>query len=63
MKDVLKPLSKSVLIPLGLIATASTADEDIHKQILVLGIAFIISCKEIKDIRKMINLLKNLFCS
>ena len=63
MKDVLKPLSKSVLIPLGLIATTSTADADIHKRILGLGITFIISYKEIKDIRKMINLLKNLFCS
>ena len=61
MKDVLKPLSKSVLIPLGLIATASTAD--IHKRILGLEITFIISYKEIKDIRKMINLLKKLFCS
>ena len=32
MKSVIKPLAKSVLIPLGLTATASTADAGIHKK-------------------------------
>ena len=33
MKNVLKPLAKSVLIPLGLTATASATDEVIQKKI------------------------------
>ena len=32
MKSVIKPLAKSVLIPLGLTAAASAADERIHKK-------------------------------
>ena len=32
MKNVIKPLTKSVLIPLGLTATASAADAEIHKK-------------------------------
>ena len=34
MKNVIKPLAKSVLIPLWLTAAASTADAGIHKKIL-----------------------------
>ena len=34
MKNVIKPLAKSVLIPLGLTAAASAADARIHKKIL-----------------------------
>ena len=34
MKSVIKPLAKSVLIPLGLTAAASAADRGIHKKIL-----------------------------
>ena len=34
MKNVIKPLAKSVLIPLGLTAAASTADPGIHKKLL-----------------------------
>ena len=34
MKNVIKPLAKSVLIPLGLTAAASAADAGIHKKIL-----------------------------
>ena len=34
MKNVIKPLAKSVLIPLGLTAPASAADAGIHKKIL-----------------------------
>ena len=32
MKNVLKPLAKSVLIPLGLTAAASVTDAAIHKK-------------------------------
>ena len=32
IKDVIKPLAKSVLIPLGLTAAASAADAGIHKK-------------------------------
>ena len=31
-KNVIKPLAKSILIPLGLTATASAADAGIHKK-------------------------------
>ena len=37
MKSVIKPLAKSVLIPLGLTAAASGADAGIHKKILGSG--------------------------
>ena len=33
MKNVLKPLAKSVLIPLGFTAAAVTTDAAIHKEI------------------------------
>ena len=32
IKSVIKPLAKSVLIPLGLTAAASTSDAGIHKK-------------------------------
>ena len=32
MGNILKPLAKSVLIPLGLIAAASVTDTGIHKK-------------------------------
>ena len=34
MKNVIKPLAKSILIPLGLTAAASVADAGIHKKSL-----------------------------
>ena len=37
IKSVIKPLTKSVLIPLGLTAIASAADAGIHKKILGSG--------------------------
>ena len=37
MKSVIKPLAKSVLVPLGLAAAASAADAGIHKKILESG--------------------------
>ena len=33
MKNVIKPLAKSVLIPLGLFAAASATDAGIHKKV------------------------------
>ena len=39
MKNVIKPLAKSVLITLGLTATASAADAGINKKILGSGTA------------------------
>ena len=35
IKNVIKPLAKSVLIPLGLTAAASAADGGIHKNIRI----------------------------
>ena len=37
ISNVIKPLTKSVLIPLGLTAAASAADAGIHKKILGSG--------------------------
>ena len=37
IKNVIKPLAKSVLIPLGLTAAASAADAGIHEKILGSG--------------------------
>ena len=37
MKSVIKPLAKSVLVPLGLTAAASVADAGIHKKVLGSG--------------------------
>ena len=52
IKNVIKPLAKSVLIPLGLAAAASAADEGIHKKILGSGnITLIISNNEMEDIK------------
>ena len=48
IKNVIKPLAKSVLIPLGLTAAASAADVGIHKKILGSGnTTLIISNEEI----------------
>ena len=38
MKNVLKPLAKSVLIPLGLTAAASATDAAIHKKMFESGV-------------------------
>ena len=67
MKNVLKPLAKSVLIPLRLTAADSATDEAIYKEILGSGITtLIISNEEMNHIMKIVeesglkNLLKNL---
>ena len=59
MKNVLIPLAKSVLIPLGLTATASATDEAIQKKISGSGtIALIISNEEMEDITKKVKSLE-----
>ena len=60
VKNVIKPLSKSVLIPLGLTAAASAADAGIHKKILGSGnTTLIISNNEMKDIIKVAQELED----
>ena len=55
MKNLIKPLAKSVLFPLWVIAPASVADAGIHKKILVSGTTSpIISNNEMKDIIKTV---------
>ena len=69
-KNVIKPLAKSILIPLGLIAAASAADAGIHKTILESGhnnnnnnnnnnATIIISNNEMKDIIKIVKSLED----
>ena len=59
IKNVIKPLAKSVLIPLGFIAAASAADAAIHKKILGSGkTTSIVSNKEMNDIIKIIQALE-----
>ena len=62
MKNVIKPLARSVLIPLGLTAAASAADAGIHKKILGSShnnTILIISNDEMDDILKIVKSLKN----
>ena len=62
IKNVIKPLPKSGLIPLGLTAAASAADVGIHKKILGLGnntTTLIISNDEIEDIIKIVKSLED----
>ena len=60
MKIVIKPLVKSVLIPLGLTAAASAADAGIHKKVLGSGTTkLIISNNEKEDIIKIVKSLED----
>ena len=70
LKSVIKPLAKSVLIPLGLTAAASAADAGIHKKIIGSGrpldlaplhnnIALIISNDEMDDVLKIVKSLED----
>ena len=65
IKNVIKPLAKSVLIPLGLTAAASAADAGIHKKILGSGHdhpsskTLIISNNEIEGIIKIVKSLED----
>ena len=58
---VIKPLAKSVLIPLGLTTAGSAADAGIHKKILGSGhsnTTLIISNDEMDDILKIVKSLE-----
>ena len=60
IKIVIKPLAKSVLIPLGLTAAASAADAGIYKRILGSGnTTLIISNEEMNDIIKIVQALED----
>ena len=60
IKNVIKPLTKSVLIPLGLTAAASAGDAGIHKKILGSGnTTLIISNEEMNDIIKIVQALED----
>ena len=61
IKNVIKPLAKSVLIPLGLTAAAPAVDVGIHKKILGSGTTttLIISNEEINDIMKIVQALED----
>ena len=67
IKNVIKPLVKSILIPLGFTAAASAADAGIHRKILGLGkhkqnnnrTTLIISNDETKDIIKIVKSIED----
>ena len=60
IKNVIKPLAKSVLIPLGLAAATSAADAGIHKKILRSGTTtLIISNEEMNDVIKIVQALED----
>ena len=63
IKNVIRPLAKSVLIPLGLTAAASAADAGIHKKILGSGnnnnTTLIFSNDEMGDILKIVKSLED----
>ena len=63
MKGLIKPLAKSVLIPLGLTAVASAADAGLYKKILGSGhnnnTTLIISNDEMDDILKIVKSLED----
>ena len=54
MKNVLKPLALSILIPLGLTAAASATDAAIHQNMFVCGTTTLIVLNE-----EMNSILKN----
>ena len=60
IKNVIKPLAKSVLIPLGLTAAASAADAGIEKKIYGSGTTtLVISNEEMNDIMKIAQALED----
>ena len=55
MKNMLKPLAKSILIPLVLIASALATDAAIHKKMFGSGMTMLImSNKKMNDIMKIV---------
>ena len=60
IKNVITPLAKSLLIPLGLTAPASAADAGIHKKNLGSGnTTLIISNKDREDLIKIVRFLED----
>ena len=65
IQNVIKPLARSVLIPLGLTAAASATDAGIHKKILGSGhnhpssTTLIISNDEMEDVIKIVKCLED----
>ena len=60
IKNVIEPLAKSVLIPLGLTAAESAADAKIHKKSLGSGrTTLMISNDEMKDIVEIVKSLED----
>ena len=61
MKNVIKSLAKSVLVPVGLTEAASAADAGIHKKILGSGhnTTVIVSNDEMEDILKIVKSLED----
>ena len=58
MKNALKPLAKSVLIPVGLTAAASATDAVLHKKMFGSGTTRLItSNEEMNDIMKIVKSL------
>ena len=61
MNDVIKPLPKSVLIPLGITAAAAAANARIHKVILESRTtALITSNNQMENITKVVKSLEDL---
>ena len=58
MKNVIKPLLKSVLIPLGFTTAASARSAAIQKKMHDSGATLIISNEEMEDIMKIVKSLK-----
>ena len=60
IKNVIKPLAKSILVPLGLTAATSGADAGMHKKVLGSGntTTLIISNNGIEDIIKIVKSLE-----
>ena len=60
IKNVIKPLAKSILISLGLTAAASAADAGIQKKIYGSGTTtLVISNEEMSDIMKIVQALED----
>ena len=60
IKNVIKPLAKSVLIPLGLTAAASAADAGVHNKIFESGnTTLITSNNKLGDIIKIVKSLED----
>ena len=60
MKNVIKSLAKSVLIPLGITPAASAVDVGMHKKILgSVNTTIIVSNDELEDIIKLVTSLED----